>query len=105
MTLKYYVVAACAELEATPQIHINLNGEEILLCREDEDYYAVSYYCSHEKLTLEGGNITAGCITCPYHGAEFRLSDGSVMAPPALKPIKTFSTKVENGTIAVGLNE
>ena len=105
MALKYYVVAACAELAATNQMHIDLNGEEILLCREDENYFAVSYYCSHEALTLEGGAIEAGCITCPYHGAEVRLSDGKVIAPPAFEPIKTYPVKVEDDTIAIGINE
>lgn len=105
MTLKYYVVAACTELDATNQMHIDLNGEEILLCREDENYFAVSYYCSHENLTLEGGTIAAGCITCPYHGAEFRLSDGEVIAPPAFEPVKTYPVKVEDDTIAIGISE
>jgi len=105
MTLRYYVVAACAELDDTNQMHIDLNGEEILLCRDGENYFAVSYYCSHEQLTLEGGTIAAGCITCPYHGAEFRLSDGEVTAPPAFEPIKTYPLKVEDDTIAIGISE
>jgi len=105
MTIKYYVVAACNELAVTMQMYVELNGEEILLCREGEDYFAVSYYCSHERFTLEGGTIAAGCITCPYHGAEFRLSDGEVIAPPAFEPIKTYPIRVEDDTIAVGINE
>ena len=105
MTIKYYVVAACSELAVTMQMYVELNGEEILLCRESEEYFAVSYYCSHERFTLEGGTIAAGCITCPYHGAEFRLSDGGVIAPPAFEPIKTYPIRVEDDTIAVGINE
>ena len=105
MTIKYYIVAACSELAANNQMYVDLNGEEILLCREDENYYAISYYCSHEKFTLEGGTIAAGCITCPYHGAEFRLSDGTVTAPPAFEPISTYPVRVEDDTIAIGINE
>jgi len=45
MTIKYYVVAACSELAVTMQMYVELNGEEILLCRAGEDYFAVSYYC------------------------------------------------------------
>ena len=105
MTLKYYVVAACSELAATNQMHVDLIGEEILLCREGENYFAISYYCSHEKFTLEGGTIEAGCITCPYHGAEFRLSDGKVTAPPAFEAIITYPVRVEDDTIAIGINE
>ena len=77
MSQQYYVVAATSELEEDGQIYIELNGEEILLCKHRGEYHAIAYYCSHEAFTLEGGTLHNGCITCPYHGAEFALSDGS----------------------------
>lgn len=105
MTEKYYVVAARTELEATPQMHVELGGEEILLCRDGEEIFAVSYLCSHEAFTLEGGTITKGCITCPYHGAEFDLRTGAVLAAPAYEPIKTYPVRLEGDTIAIGVME
>ena len=45
-----------------------------------------------------------GCITCPFHGAEFKLSDGSVQAAPAWEPILSYSVLVENDTIAVSID-
>ncbi len=101
MSQQYYVVAATSELEEDGQMYIELNGEEILLCKHRGKYHAIAYYCSHEAFTLEGGTLHNGCITCPYHGAEFALCDGSVQAPPAYEPIKTYPVKVENDTIAL----
>lgn len=103
MSETYYVVAATADLLDPPQMHVDLNGEEILLCREGENYFAIAYYCSHEALTLEGGAISNGCITCPYHGAEFNLKTGEVMAPPAWEAIRTYPVKIENDTIAIAV--
>lgn len=105
MSLIYYVVAGVAEFESTNQLHVDLNGEEILLCQFQGTYYAVSYYCSHEQLTLHGGEISNGCITCPYHGAEFRLETGDVLAPPAWEGIKTYPVKWDDLTISIGLAE
>ena len=82
-------------------MYVELDGQEILLCRHKDEYYAVSYFCSHAEFSLEGGMIRDGCITCPYHGAEFDLKDGSVQAPPAFEPIKTYPLKVEDDTIAI----
>ncbi|MFP6807148.1 MAG: Rieske 2Fe-2S domain-containing protein [Pseudomonadales bacterium] len=101
MSVKYNVVAATSELEEDGQMFVELNGEEILLCKHQGEYYAIAYHCSHEDLTLEGGMLSDGCITCPYHGAEFSLKDGSVQAPPAYEAIKTYPLKVENDTIAI----
>ena len=82
-------------------MYVELDGQEILLCQHKEAYYAIAYFCSHAEFALEGGLIRNGCITCPYHGAEFDIRDGSVQAPPAFEAIKTFPTKVENDTIAI----
>ena len=101
----FYPVAAESELEATGQLHVELNGEQILLCRDDGACYAVSYHCSHEDYALEGGTINAACITCPYHGAEFSLKTGEVLAPPAHAPIRTYPTRLDEGVISVGLAE
>ena len=58
MNLKFYPVADKSELSNNDQLHVSLNEEEILICRENEDYYAISYYCSHATLALEGAIYT-----------------------------------------------
>ena len=45
MNLKFYPVADKSELANNDKLHVSLNEEEILICRENEDYYAISYYC------------------------------------------------------------
>ena len=65
----------------------------------------MSYFCSHDQFTLEGGTISNSCITCPYHGAEFSLKTGEVLAPPAFEPIRCYPTRVENDVISVGIEE
>ena len=70
MNLKFYPVADKSELANNDQLHVSLNEEEILICRENEDYYAISYYCSHATLALEGGHIYKSKIICPYHGVS-----------------------------------
>jgi 3-phenylpropionate/trans-cinnamate dioxygenase ferredoxin subunit len=105
MSEKYYVVAAKSELTDTPQLHVELNGEEILLCRDGDQYYAVAYFCSHQEFALEGGSIHQGCITCPYHGAEFNLETGEALTAPAFESIRTYPVKLEEETISIGIPE
>ncbi len=101
MSDEYHVVAATSEVPEGGQLYVELNGEEMLICQHDGEYYAINYFCSHAEFTLEGGFLRNGCITCPYHGAEFSLADGSVQAPPAFEPIKTYPLKLIDNTIAV----
>lgn len=104
MTEEFFVVASTEELADDEQLRVELNGEEILLCFHEGQYYAVSYYCSHAAFSLEGGLMRDECITCPYHGAMFNLKDGSVEAPPAFEGIKVYPVKVESNTIAISVS-
>ncbi|MFT7687387.1 MAG: nitrite reductase/ring-hydroxylating ferredoxin subunit [Candidatus Azotimanducaceae bacterium] len=101
MTQQFYVVAAKSEIPEGGQMFIQLDEEEILLCHHNSHYYAIAYHCSHAEFTLEGGTMHNDCITCPYHGAEFSLTDGSVQTPPAWEGIRTYPVKVEDETILV----
>ena len=101
MSEKYYVVAADVDLPEGSQMHVDLNGTEMLLVNDGGTIYAVSYYCSHEALPLEGGRIEHGCLYCPHHEASFKLEDGSVQSAPAWEDIETYPVKVEDGVISV----
>lgn len=101
MSEDFHVVAATSEVPEGGQLYVELDGEEMLVCQHEGKYYAINYFCSHAEFTLEGGFLRNGCITCPYHGAEFALEDGSVQAPPAFEPIKTYPLKLIDNTIAV----
>ena len=101
MSTGFQPVAAVSELEATSQLHVQMEDVEILLVKDGDTIHAISYYCSHEAFTLEGGTIANGCITCPYHGAEFSLSDGSALSAPTFEPIRTYPVKTEDGVVLV----
>lgn len=101
MRNRFQVVASKGDLPEGGQMHLDIDGEEILLCRHEGNVYAVAFYCSHEEFALEGGDMADGCITCPYHGAEFNLGDGAVLAPPAVEGIKTYPVRIEGDTIAI----
>lgn len=103
--MKYHVVAAVDELSITPQMHVQIDDREILLCRDGDEYFAVGYYCSHAEFTLEGGSIQNRCITCPYHGAEFDLRTGDALSAPAFEPIATYPVRLEENAIAIGIED
>lgn len=94
-------LATWDELAAAGQLRVTQQGEEILLVRAGEGCFALAYYCSHQDLPLEGGEVADGCITCPYHGAVFRLRDGEALTLPATGPVKTYPVEVADGVISL----
>ncbi len=68
--------------------------------------FVVEDRCSHDDGELGQGvvhGLTAdGCeIECPRHGARFDMATGRATHMPAVAPIETFESKVEDDTIWV----
>jgi nitrite reductase/ring-hydroxylating ferredoxin subunit len=59
--------------------------------------------CSHLSGPLSDGEYHDGCLTCPWHGSTFRVTDGAVARGPATAPQPAFRTRVAGGTLQVCL--
>jgi nitrite reductase/ring-hydroxylating ferredoxin subunit len=99
---------------------VKVNNYTILLLNHNEQIYAMENTCPHLKLPLQGGKITEdNAIVCPWHHSAFDLQSGDVKDwsswPPGVgrvlgkfskeKALTVFPTRVEEGSIWVGLEE
>jgi len=75
-------------------------GERIAVFRMGEKVFAVSNVCRHQGGPLGEGRIVDGCITCPWHGFQYRPEDGTAPAPFDEK-IATYRTRIERGDVYV----
>ena len=94
-------VAAQNALDDGEMMACNVNGVDVLLCRVDGQYYAVSNRCSHARQVLSTGKLRGHEINCPLHGARFDIRNGQCLAAPASQPIKTFPVTLEGGKVHV----
>jgi nitrite reductase/ring-hydroxylating ferredoxin subunit len=79
-------------------------GENILICKTEDQVYAVKNCCGNTALPLDGAAIEQGYLICPWHGCAYRLSDGS-METNAMQRLKKYPVTIsEEGEIRLGLN-
>jgi len=79
---------------------VSLSGERVAIFRYDGKVSAVSNVCQHQNGPLGEGRILDGCITCPWHGYQYRPESGA--APPPFKErIPTFQVKLVEGSVLV----
>ncbi|HET9254904.1 MAG TPA: Rieske 2Fe-2S domain-containing protein [Pseudonocardiaceae bacterium] len=73
----------------------------VLLIRQDGQLYAIGNACSHAGGPLNEGELTDGCVVCPWHGSTFRLADGSIVRGPAFSPQPRYQTRISDGKIEI----
>jgi nitrite reductase/ring-hydroxylating ferredoxin subunit len=69
----------------------NFNGQ--LLCLDAR--------CTHAGAPLAEGTLNGHVLTCPWHGSQFNVKDGSVLRGPAEKPLKAYSTVARDGFLFI----
>ncbi len=87
--------------EATPTL-AEAGGARLLLYRRGSQIYALSDVCSHAGGPLHEGTVDDDlCVTCPWHGSRFRLSDGRAVRGPASAPAVVYEARVRVGRVEV----
>jgi len=61
---------------------------------------AVSNACAHQNGPLGEGRVIDGCITCPWHGFQYRPEDGCSPAPFTEK-IPTYRLRLDGETVLI----
>ena len=73
-------------------------AEPVAIFRHDGGLSAVSNLCAHQNGPLGEGRVVDGCITCPWHGFQYRLADGCA-PPPYTEKLPTFRLRVEDAMV------
>jgi nitrite reductase/ring-hydroxylating ferredoxin subunit len=61
------------------------------------EFQAFSTVCPHQKQRVN--SVDNGVITCPAHGSQFNVADGSVKKGPATSGLTTKKVTVEGDSI------
>ncbi len=75
-------------------------GDRVAIFRYDDKISAVTNACRHQNGPLGEGRVIDGCITCPWHGWQYKPDDG-ISPPPFTEKIATYNVRIENGRVFV----
>jgi sulfoxide reductase heme-binding subunit YedZ len=78
----------------------HLSGERVAVFRYGGKISAISGVCRHQGGPLAEGRIIDGCVTCPWHGYQYRPETGA-SPPPFTETVPTFRVRVEAGRVWV----
>lgn len=96
----YVAVCEVDDIQECRAKVVTLGGERVAVFRYDGKISAISNVCQHQNGPLGEGRILDGCVTCPWHGYQYRPHDGA-SPPPFAEKVPTFRVKIRNGEVLV----
>ena len=113
---KFVELAKTEELKRGTMKKITAEGQEILLARVGDKYYATASRCSHMNGDLSQGALEGTVVTCPRHGSQFDISNGQAVrwlkggliskiggVLKTSKGLRVYNVKVEDGRVLAEL--
>lgn len=110
--------AAAADLADGAMIAVTLDGQELLIARVGDEYFAADERCPHMGGHLARGRLEGTVVVCPRHGSRFDLRDGrvdrwtdfsgavlsvaKVLRSP--RPLRTYPMRLEDGRLLVDID-
>lgn len=79
---------------------VTVGEGRIAVFRHRNRIFATSNVCRHQGGPLGEGRILDGCITCPWHGWNYRPEDGC-SPPPFEETLETHATRIVGGRLWV----
>jgi nitrite reductase/ring-hydroxylating ferredoxin subunit len=94
-----------AGLVATADVPVGggviLQGQKVVVTQPTKgDFHAFSAVCTHQGCIV--ASISGGTITCPCHGSQYSIKDGSVLGGPAPAPLPGVKVTVKGGEVVQG---
>src|SRR3954454_12149108 len=77
------------------------NGEQVLLARVDNEFFAIGASCTHYGGPLAEGVLVGDTVRCPWHHACFSLRNGEALRAPALNPVACWTVERRDGQLIV----
>ncbi len=94
-------VASVHDLADGEMRTVTVGGTEVLLSRVDGAFYACGAHCTHYGAPLADGVLWGRTVICPWHHAQFDVTDGALQEPPALDALSRYHARVEGDDVFV----
>ena len=84
---------------------VRIGDRKIALFNENGTLRAYDDFCTHVGGPVSEGSYENGVVTCPWHGAQFWVEDGTALTPPAGGNLRRYRLRVEEDKVEVEIDE
>jgi 3-phenylpropionate/trans-cinnamate dioxygenase ferredoxin subunit len=102
MSTRAVTVARTTEIKPGELAAFDVEGVRIAVANASGRFFAIDDTCTHEQCSLAAeGTLEGTVVTCGCHGAQFDVTTGAVLAPPAFEPVRAYPLRIEQDDLVV----
>jgi nitrite reductase/ring-hydroxylating ferredoxin subunit/uncharacterized membrane protein len=90
-----------SELGDGQMLLLSVGSERVVVGRCAVGLFAFSDHCTHRGGPLSDGALIGCTVQCPWHGSQFDIRTGRVVAGPAQEKLGVYSVEVRNGEVYI----
>ena len=90
-----------ADVSVGTPLRVEAEGLVVAVFNLDGEYFVTDDACTHGPGSLGEGYVDGDVVECNFHGGQFNIRTGAVVAPPCMEPVKTYRARVEDGTVVI----
>jgi len=94
-------VCHASELSEGQLLLANIQGARVAVARCSQGVVAFSDHCTHKGGPLSDGTLIGCTVQCPWHGSQFDIVTGRVVAGPAGQRILTYDVVTRGDDVFV----
>jgi len=79
----------------------DVGGRRLAVFNVNGRFYAIDEICPHAGAPLSEGSLDGTTLTCPWHDAQFDVTCGKVIGPPADEDVRSYPVVVNGAMIEV----
>ena len=98
-----HIVTTLAALPPGAGKRFTVADRNLALFNVNGQIYAIDDRCPHDSASLAEGSLDGTTIICPWHGAEFDVTSGKVLCPPAVENVASYPVFVKGDAIEVAI--
>ena len=90
-----------SELADGQMLLATVGTERVVVGRCPEGFFAFGDSCTHRGGPLSDGALVDCTVQCPWHGSQFDIRTGRVVAGPAEEKIETYSIETRGNEVYI----
>ena len=98
-------VAKLSDILAGTCRQVEAGGRAVAVFNVNGTIYAIDGTCTHRGGPLGEGELNRSVVTCPWHGAQFEVTTGQVVGPPAPESVRAYKVVVQGEDIKVDVSD